>query len=81
MADLCRATRCDGCGGSHDLYDTSTVRHAPGGTYRYTRPATRFVVRVWWLGEPEVVSVVPADAVPMEWVADGVARGPTPSCP
>jgi hypothetical protein len=31
MADLYRGVSCDGCGKSHDLYDTSVIRHAPGG--------------------------------------------------
>jgi hypothetical protein len=75
MADLYPDTPCDGCRGSHDLYDTSALRHAPGGTYSYTCPASRLVVRVWWLGAPVVVTTVPADAVPMEWVADGIVPG------
>ena len=30
MPDLYRAVPCIGCGKTHDLYDTSAVRHAPG---------------------------------------------------
>jgi hypothetical protein len=75
MADLYPGTPCDGCGKAHDLYDTSAVRHAPGGVYSYTCPVSRLVVRVWWLREPVVVTVLPADAVPMEWVHNESAPG------
>jgi hypothetical protein len=70
MADVYRDTPCDACGKSHTLYDTSTVRYSPGGVYSYTCPTTGLLVEVRCRRAPEVVAVVPDDAVPMEWVRD-----------
>jgi hypothetical protein len=75
MADLYRVACCDGCGKSHTLYDTSAVRHAPGGIYTFTCPATGLVVNISPIGNPMIVSIVPSDAVPMEWVTSGVNQG------
>jgi hypothetical protein len=75
MADLYRRVPCDGCAEQHDLYDTSALRHAPGGTYSYACPKTHLVVRVWWLAAPETVPFVPDGAVPICWVCDGPAPG------
>lgn len=72
MADLYRVAICDGCGKSHTLYDTSAVRHAPGGIYTFACSATGLVINISPLGGPTTVSVVPGDAVPMQWVTSGV---------
>jgi hypothetical protein len=69
MPDLYRAVTCSGCGKTHDLYDTSVVRHAPKGTYSYTCPATRLEGVFQPLSPPEVVAVLPDDAIPMVWVS------------
>jgi hypothetical protein len=69
MADLYRGVSCDGCGKSHDLYDTSVIRHAPGGgRYTFTCPVTKLVLEVPLPGSPEVVSVLPAGAIPAVWI-------------
>ena len=67
MPDLYRAVPCVGCGKTHDLYDTSAVRHAPKGVYSYTCPTTRLEAKVQPLGPPEVVQVLPNDSIPMVW--------------
>jgi hypothetical protein len=69
MADLYRNTSCPACGKRHNLFDTSAVRNAPGGTYRYTCGTTRFEIKVRLLGLPEVVKFLPEDALPMVWVS------------
>jgi hypothetical protein len=69
MADTYPNVRCMRCGKYHTLYDASVVRHQEGGTYSYTCPADNRRVEVRWLRVPEVVEVVPDDAVPMEWVS------------
>jgi hypothetical protein len=68
MADLYRSVRCDGCGKSHDLFDTSVTRHAPGGSYTFTCPATKLVLIVSLGDIREVVSVLPDGAIPMVWM-------------
>jgi hypothetical protein len=70
MSDLYRDTRCGSCGGLHALYDTSALRHRPGGVYEFSCPDSGRRVRVSWLTEPEVVAVLPDGAVPMQWVDD-----------
>jgi hypothetical protein len=66
MVDLYRDTCCSACGRYHTLYDTSAVRYPPGAMYSYTCPATRRVAHVTWLQVPEVVAVLPDDAIPIE---------------
>lgn len=70
VADIYRATRCMRCGKHHTLFDTSVTRRPPGATYSYTCPTRNEVVEVSSLRAPEVVRVVPGEAVPMEWVSD-----------
>ena len=75
MADLYRAKCCDGCGKSHTLYDTSAIRHAPGGIYAFTCPASGLLIHISLLETPTTVPIVPSDAVPVEWVRNGVDQG------
>jgi hypothetical protein len=75
MADLYRCVRCDGCGKSHDLYDTSVIRHAPGGRFTFTCSATKLVLVISIPDSPEIVSVLPSGAIPMVWMGGSSGDG------
>jgi len=70
MADIYRDMHCTACGESHTLYDTSVIRHVPGGLYSFTCPQTGLAAEVRCQKPPEVVGVLPEDALPMDWVRD-----------
>ena len=69
MPDLYRDMPCLGCGKTHVLFDTSVIRHAPGGEYSYICPVTRLTAAVRPLAPPEPIAVLPDDAIPMNWVS------------
>ena len=68
VADIYRDIPCTGCGRTHVFYDTSVVRHPPAGLYSFTCPVTLMIVEVRFQRAPEVVSILPDDAIPVEWV-------------
>jgi hypothetical protein len=74
MADLYRSMSCPGCGKAHDLYDTSAVRHSPGGTYAYTCPRSGLVITLRLIVDPMIVPVLPADALPVDWISSSQDR-------
>jgi hypothetical protein len=69
MPDLYRDVPCIACAKKHNLYDTSAIRHAAGGTYSYTCPATGLEATFQQHSPPEIIDVLPSDAIPTVWVS------------